>query len=223
MSKRRLANDTPRSGRTRSIRDELEERAWSQHPDLANRLNNRLEGGRRHYDEPPRTMRWQDRLLLILGFLLLVWLVFRAENSIADDQSWGLQLENDSVVYTELAIDTDVRLDITGLVSRVEITQSFTNRGSHWAEGVYRVPLPEGAAVDRMLIRVGERLLEGEIQEKETARRTYQQARDAGQTATIVEQQRRNQFETRLANIGPGEYIEITISFMQNVSYSDFS
>ncbi len=58
---------------------------------------------------------------------------------------------------------------------------------------------------------------------KKAARQTYQQARDAGQTATIVEQQRHNQFETRLANIGPGEVIEITIGYLQNVSYSDFS
>jgi len=168
-------------------------------------------------------MRWQDRILLTLGFALLVLLVIRAETAIGDDQVWGLQLNNDSGVYTELAINTGIQLDITGLVSRVEITQSFTNHGSHWAEGIYRFPLPEGAAVDRMRIKVGERVLEGEIQEKETARQTYQNARDAGQTATIVEQQRRNQFETRLANIGPGESIEITIAYLQNVSYSDFS
>ena len=128
-----------------------------------------------------------------------------------------------SGVFTELAVDTGIQLDITGLVARVEITQQFSNHGSHWAEGVYRFPLPAGAAVDRMRIKVGERLLEGEIQEKESARQTYQKAREAGQTATIVEQQRRNQFETRLANIGPGEVIEITIGYLQNVSYSDFS
>jgi Ca-activated chloride channel family protein len=126
-------------------------------------------------------------------------------------------------MHTELAIDTGIQLDITGLVARVEITQRFTNRSSLWAEGIYRFPLPQGAAVDRMTVKVGERVLEGEIQEKETARRTYQKARNAGKTATIVEQQRRNQFETRLANIGPGEAIEITISYLQNVSYSDFS
>ncbi len=223
MSNHTKSTDNNRPGQHRSIRDELEKRAWVQNPDLANRLNNRLEGGKRHYDGSRRIMRWQDRILLTLGFALLVLLVIRAETAIGDDQVWGLQLNNDSGVYTELAINTAIQLDITGLVSRVEITQSFTNHGSHWAEGIYRFPLPEDAAVDRMRIKVGERVLEGEIQEKETARQTYQNARDAGQTATIVEQQRRNQFETRLANIGPGESIEITIAYLQNVSYSDFS
>ena len=43
----------------------------------------------------------------------------------------------------------------------------------------------------------------------------------AGQTASIVEQQRPNQFETRLTNIGPGEEILVTISFLQNVAFSN--
>jgi Ca-activated chloride channel family protein len=168
-------------------------------------------------------MRWQDRTLLALGTILVVLFVIRAETAAADEPVWGLQLNSASGTYTELAIDTEIQMDITGLVARVEITQRFSNRSSQWAEGLYRFPLPEGAAVDRMRVEVGDRILEGEIQEKESARRTYQKARDSGRTATLVEQQRRNQFETRLANIGPGETIKITIGYLQNISYSDFS
>jgi Ca-activated chloride channel family protein len=170
-----------------------------------------------------RIKRWQDRTLLTLGAVLLALLVVRTGTAVANEQVWGLQLKSDSGVHTELAIDTDIQIDITGLIARVAITQLFSNAGNVWAEGIYRFPLPQGAAVDRMTVKVGDRVLEGEIQEKETARRIYQKARDAGKTASIVEQQRRNQFETRLANIGPGEAIEITISYLQNVSYSDFS
>ena len=124
-----------------------------------------------------RIKRWQDRTLLTLGAVLLALFVIRTETAVADEQVWGLQLKSESGVYTELAIDTGIEIDITGLVARVEITQQFTNRGSAWAEGVYRFPLPQGAAVDRMTVRVGDRILEGEIQEKETARRIYQKAR----------------------------------------------
>lgn len=211
------------SSRAASIRDDLEKRAWILNPGLARRMAKR----HRHYSScdasARRIMRWQDRTLLTLGAVLLALFVIRTETALADAQLWGLQLKSATGMHTELAIDTGIQLDITGLVARVEITQRFTNRSSLWAEGIYRFPLPQGAAVDRMTVKVGERVLEGEIQEKETARRTYQKARNAGKTATIVEQQRRNQFETRLANIGPGEAIEITISYLQNVSYSDFS
>ena len=223
-SKHKYRQRKVQSIRAHSIRDDLEQRAWIQNPGLANRLaSRRKHNNNNHEGSARRIQRWRDHTLLTLGAVLLALFVIRAETAVADEQAWGLQLKSDSGVYTELAIDTGIQIDITGLAARVEITQQFTNRGNVWAEGVYRFPLPQGAAVDRMTVKVGDRILEGEIQEKETARRIYQKARDAGKTATIVEQQRRNQFETRLANIGPGEAIEITISYLQNVSYSDFS
>ena len=227
MTKPSKTNTLSKLAPSGSIRDELEKRAWVQNPDLAHRMHRRMPYGESRsnswFESERRIKSWQDRILLMLIAVLLLLFVLRTETATADEQVWGLQMNTDAGVFTEIAIDTNILLDITGLVARVEITQQFTNNGSHWAEGVYRFPLPPGAAVDRMHIRVGERLLEGEIQEKEIARQTYQQARDAGQTATIVEQQRHNQFETRLANIGPGEAIEITIGYLQNVNYSDLS
>ena len=227
MSKPTNTNTLSNRTQTGSIRVELEKQAWIQNPNLATRLSNRQADERRHngswFESARRIKSWQDRTLLTLIAVLLLLFVIRTETAIADEQVWGLQMNSDSGVFTELAINTNILLDITGLVARVEITQQFTNHGSQWAEGVYRFPLPPRAAVDRMHIRVGERLLEGEIQEKESARQTYQKAMEAGQTATIVEQQRHNQFETRLANIGPGETIEITIGYLQNVNYSDLS
>jgi Ca-activated chloride channel family protein len=227
MSKPTNASTHSNRRRSRSIRDELEKQARIQNPALAERLGHRRSDGKRQniscFESSRQIKSWQDRTLLMLIGLLLLLFVIRTETAIADEQAWGLHMISDSFVFTELAVDTDIQLDITGLVARVEITQRFTNHGSEWAEGTYRFPLPDDAAVDRLRIRVGERLLEGEIQEKEIARQTYQEARDAGQTATIVEQQRRNQFETRLANIGPGEVIEITIGYLQNVSYSQLS
>jgi len=227
MSKSKDATSNSKRFQSGSIRDELEKQVWIQNPGLAQRLSKRqLHECQRHttwFQSARRIKSWQDRTLLTVIAIVLVLFVIRTETAIADEQVWGLEMKSDVGVFTELAVNTGIELDITGLVARVEVTQQFSNHGSHWAEGVYRFPLPEGAAVDRMRIKVGERLLEGEIQERESARQTYQKARESGQTATIVEQQRRNQFETRLANIGPGEVISITIGYLQNVSYSDFT
>ena len=216
-------HETPKT----SIRDVLEKEAWQIMPGLARRLWRRKKHTRKPdnswHESNQRIMRWQDRIMLTLCAIVLILLVIRVETATADESGWGLELITDIGSHTELAVNTDIQLAITGLVARVEITQLFTNRGMYWAEGVYRFPLPDGAAVDKMRVKVGERLLEGEIQEKQTARRIYQQASEAGQTASIVEQQRRNQFETRLANIAPGETIEVTIAFLQNVDFSDLS
>jgi len=209
----------PQNYQTLSIRDELEKLAWLQNPGLARRLSDRSSRSKRR----PQFIRWQDRILLSLAAVLMTLFFIRTVSADTDEQQWGLQLKNSLGQYTQLAVNTDIQVDITGLIARVEVTQKFSNHSNQWAEGIYRYPLPQGAAVDRMYIKVGERILEGEIQEKETARRVYEKARDNGQTATLVEQQRRNQFETRLANIGPGEAIEITIGYLQNVSYNDMS
>jgi Ca-activated chloride channel family protein len=72
-----------------------------------------------------------------------------------------------------------------------------------------------------MLFEVGERIIEGEIREREAATRVYQQARQAGRTAGLVEQERANQFVTRLANIGPGEEIRVLIGFLVDVAWQD--
>lgn len=195
-----------------SIRQALERDAWAHHRDLARRLEQR-----RQRTGPQRRLRWQDRTLLWLGIVLLGAVLLRIESAAAD--TWGLELAGDGVVHTALALDTDFHVEVTGLSARVVVVQRFRNDGDAFAEGQYRFPLPDGAAVDQLWIRVGERVLEGEIREREAARRVYQQARSAGQTTGLVEQERVNQFSTRLANIGPGEDIQVMIGFLADVHY----
>jgi Ca-activated chloride channel family protein len=203
--------------RPQTIRDRLEHDAWRRYPDFARRHV-------RPQDPPRRTLlSWQDRALLIVAMLLVLLLIVRVETVRAaeEDNFWGLELASDGSSLRSLALDTEIRAEITGLAARVEVTQWFYNGGSEWREAVYRFPLPPGAAVDRLRIEAGERVLEGEIRERTEARRQYQQARAAGSLASLVEQQRPNQFETRLANIGPNEDIRVTIGFVATVDYAD--
>lgn len=196
----------------RSIRDELESDLRNFYPDLYHHMAREKPRRRK------RSLRWQDRALLILASVLMLALLVQGNLAQAQElPEFGIQWGGGVAT----AMDTEITVDITGLEARTEVTQVFRNNGSAWAEAVYRFPLPEGAAVDQLFIEVGNRILVGEIQEKQTARRTYQQARSAGQTATLVEQQRPNQFETRLANIGPGEQVKITIGFLSTVDYAD--
>ncbi|MGH8496519.1 MAG: marine proteobacterial sortase target protein [Gammaproteobacteria bacterium] len=114
---------------------------------------------------------------------------------------------------------TDVRITVSGLVSRVSVRQSFENPGAEWAEGVYVFPLPDRAAVDRLRMQVGERTIEGEIREREAAKKIYAQARESGQRASLVEQERPNLFTTSVANIGPGESITVEIGYLETLEY----
>jgi Ca-activated chloride channel family protein len=116
-------------------------------------------------------------------------------------------------------LSTDVRISVAGIVARVGVTQRFRNPQATPIEAVYAFPLPDEAAVDRLTMRIGERLIEGEIHEREQAERIYTQARDAGQRASIVTQTTPNLFTTAVANIGPGEIVEITIEYLDTARY----
>ena len=67
-------------------------------------------------------------------------------------------------------VDTKVSMNITGMVARVTVDQSFSNPSSDWVNGIYVFPLPETAAVDHMVLKIGERIIEGQIKEREDAR-----------------------------------------------------
>jgi len=136
-------------------------------------------------------------------------------------QSGSLLLRMESGYSTATLLDTDVGMNISGLVARVSVRQEFRNTSEEWVEGIYVFPLPDKAAVDRMRLHIGERFIEGEIQEKEHARKTYEKAKQAGQKASLVEQQRANLFTTKVANIAPGELVVIEVEYLEDIRYEE--
>ncbi len=117
-------------------------------------------------------------------------------------------------------LKTDVSMLISGLTARVKVVQTFKNDLDQWVEGRYLFPLPDKAAVDHLTIRIGERVIIGEIKERQAAKRIYEKAKISGKKASLVEQHRPNLFINSVANIGPYESIEVTIEYQQDVFYS---
>ncbi len=119
-------------------------------------------------------------------------------------------------------LKTDVRISVTGLIARATVSQEFLNPSLEkdaWAEGIYVFPLPETAAVDHLRMKVGERIIEGQIKEKAEAKKVYEQAKQEGRRASLVEQERPNIFTTSVANIGPGERITVEIEYQETIRY----
>lgn len=116
-------------------------------------------------------------------------------------------------------LDTDVHLRVTGLVVRAKVKQKFHNPSKQWVEGVYVFPLPENAAVDHMKLHIGERVIEGQIKEKEAAKKIYEAAKQEGKKTSLVEQERPNIFTTSVANLGPGEDVTVEIEYQQTLHY----
>lgn len=118
-------------------------------------------------------------------------------------------------------LSTDVSFRVFGMVARARVVQTFHNASADWVEGVYVFPLPENAAVDRLQMRVGERLIESEIRERGAARQVYEQARAGGQRTALMDQERPNIFTTRVANIGPQELIAVELEYQQSLRYDN--
>jgi Ca-activated chloride channel family protein len=134
-------------------------------------------------------------------------------------ESGTLLLKMQAGLVTATRTNTAVTMDISGLVARVSVRQEFRNQGDEWTEGVYVFPLPDKAAVDRMRLHIGERLIEGEIREKEQARKDYERARSEGRKASLVEQERPNLFTTSVANVAPGERVVVEIEYLEDLRY----
>jgi Ca-activated chloride channel family protein len=114
-------------------------------------------------------------------------------------------------------LNTTVTMTISGLIARTTVSQQFTNPGSEWAEGVYVFPLPEQAAVDHLRMKIGERIIEGQIQERAQAKKSYAKAKAQGQRASLLEQERPNIFTASVANIAPNDLITIDIEYQEMV------
>jgi len=166
----------------------------------------------------PRT----PRLFLggVLCVLMSVWgIATHAQESITRGT---VKLLDDTGSEREVPLlFTEVDIDVTGQIARTVVSQHFKNPTNEWSEGIYLFPLPPDAAVDQMRMKIGDRLVEGKVKEKQEAKAVYQKARAEGKRAALVEQDRPNLFTTSVANIPPKGEITVRIEYQQSLAWRD--
>ncbi|MDX1453444.1 MAG: VIT domain-containing protein, partial [Oleiphilaceae bacterium] len=101
-----------------------------------------------------------------------------------------------------LALSSDIDVRVLGPILRATVTQRFRNDSQVWMEGEYRFPLPEKAGVDQLRIRIGERVIEGQVKEKKVAKKAYRQAKQQGKRASLLAFLDASTFSSQIANIG---------------------
>ncbi len=110
---------------------------------------------------------------------------------------------------------TSVNVNIAGVIADVTVSQVYKNEGKNVLEAIYVFPASTRAAVYDMKMKIGEREIFAIIQEKQQARQTYEQARNEGKTASLLEQMRPNVFQMNVANIMPGDIIEVELKYTE--------
>ena len=183
--------------------------------------------------EKPRRLSRKTRIFLfflveavaafLIGFAALflnfspAWSAEATLTRASDARSGSLlfKTENGYADATRLGIDID--LAVSGPTIRARVTQLFRNTTRDWMEATYVYPLPPGGAVDTLKMVVGDRVVVGDIQERQQARATYERARASGRKAALTEQERPNIFTNSVANIAPGETILVQIEYQEPV------
>lgn len=137
-----------------------------------------------------------------------------------DARSGTLLLKQDGATTEAIRLGIDVDVTVSGPTLRARVTQVFRNPTKDWGEATYVYPLPTDGAVDTLKMVVGDRIIVGDIKERQQARVIYEEARRAGQKAALTEQERPNIFTNSVANIGPGETVLVQIEYQEPVHQS---
>jgi Ca-activated chloride channel homolog len=172
--------------------------------------------------------RWRI-LMVLIGLAALATAVLSALSAAraetvarpGDARAGSLLLKTEGEGYADAArLGIDVDVTVSGPTLRARVTQVFRNTTSHWVEAIYVYPLPDGGAVDTLKMVIGDRVVVGDIKERQQARAVYEHAKQNGQKAALTEQERPNIFTNSVANIGPGETVLVQIEYQEPVHQS---
>jgi Ca-activated chloride channel family protein len=110
---------------------------------------------------------------------------------------------------------TKVDVQITGVIAEVTVTQAYKNAGKKAINAEYVFPASTRAAVHGMRMQVRDQIIEAQIKEKQQAARTFEAAKQAGKSASLLEQSRPNVFTMKLANVMPGDRVEVSLRYSE--------
>jgi Ca-activated chloride channel family protein len=115
----------------------------------------------------------------------------------------------------------DVQASISGLVARTTVTTEFVNVFDTALEATYVFPLPDRAAVTGMTMTADGHTVEADLRERAAAREAYDRAIEAGQRASIAEEERPDVFTMRVGNIVAGERVTVRLSLVGPLPWED--
>lgn len=114
---------------------------------------------------------------------------------------------------------TDVETDVTAGIAQTRVTQRFHNDLGHPLEAVYIFPLPSEAACTDFEIRLDDRVIRSEVKKRAEAKQIYKQAKAEGKKTALMEQERPNIFTTSVANLLPGETVDICFTYVETLRF----
>jgi len=112
----------------------------------------------------------------------------------------------------------EARVVLDGFLAFTELEMVFYNPENRQREGRFQIILPDNAAISRFAMKIGERLQEGEVVEKQLARRAYEDFLHRRQDPALLEMDSGNRFNARIFPIAPKSEKLIIVSYSQRLA-----
>ncbi|MGB1274284.1 MAG: TonB family protein, partial [Nannocystaceae bacterium] len=101
-----------------------------------------------------------------------------------------------------------------------ELHLTFENPSDRVIEGRFQIEMPPGAAISRFAMKIGNRWQEGEVVERQAARRAYEDFLHRKQDPALLEHEAGNQFSARVFPIPARARKELILSYSQELADS---
>ncbi len=167
-------------------------------------------------------MKSPFRLHLLFSMIFALFYVFPVR------LAWGETRDTDKTLAPYFFIEntdegtdafplknTTVTAAISGVMADVTVIQKYRNAGTQPISATYIFPASTRAAVHGMSMTIGEKVISAMIKEKDAAKKTFQAAKKAGKRASLLQQQRPNVFSMDVANIMPGDEVDIRLQYCE--------
>ena len=162
-------------------------------------------------------------IMKLIGFAVFALFLVPSFNAYAQPETGGDKtlspyffVKSDEPELDQLPLkSTLVEVNISGVIADVLLTQVYKNEGKRPLEAIYVFPASTRAAVYGMKMTIGARIINAHIAEREDARRRYEDAKQAGRSASLLEQHRPNVFQMNVANILPSDVITVELRYTE--------
>jgi len=116
-------------------------------------------------------------------------------------------------------VSATLRGEAQGGIARLVLEQRFENTYDENLRVTYRMPLPADGAVSGYGFEIGERVITGVVDRKQSARERFERAIVEGKTAALLEQDRADIFTQQIGNIPPHEAVIAKITIDQRLAW----
>lgn len=117
--------------------------------------------------------------------------------------------------------ETKVSVNINGTIAETYVTQTYSNEGQNPINASYVFPASSKVTIHGMKMEIGNEVITAKIKEKEEAKQEFEEAKNEGKSASLLEQQRPNVFTMDVANIMPGDIVRIELHYTELITAAE--